>query len=303
MTPTSQSGLTSGRPETQPLMLGTGASVESREAGGTAARADDRPSEPVEHKSADGISVTIGRDRPQPPPEGALQVVAEVAHDMRSPATSILFLVDLLRTGRSGAVNDRQVQQLGLIYTAALGLSELASDLVDLVRGVDKLVDQDPIAFSVSQLLQSVVDIVQPMVEEKKLILEVVQPRADVRVGYPAALNRILLNLTTNAIKFTEQGSVQLSARELHSSWVEFSVQDSGRGIPAEVLPRLFEPFRTNCRAGSAMFSSSGLGLSICRKLVTALGSELHVATAVGRGTRFSFGLDLPAVSTSAPPA
>jgi len=226
-------------------------------------------------------------------PDG-LELVVEVAHDLRSPLTSILFLAETLQRGRSGSVNAVQERQLGLIYSAAFGLSSVASDVIELARGGDRLVDLDPIPFSVKDILESVRDIVQPIAEEKNLQVKVTSPEADFRIGHPVALSRVLLNLTTNALKFTAEGSVEVSAAARNSRCIEFSVRDTGRGIPPQSMATLFEPFRRRQKPGEYAFSGSGLGLSICRKLVEAMGSVLQVETAPGYGTRFYFALDLP---------
>ena len=226
-------------------------------------------------------------------PDG-LELVVEVAHDLRSPLTSILFLAETLQRGRSGPVNEIQERQLGLIYSAAFGLSSVASDVIELARGGDRLVDLDPIPFSVTDILESVRDIVQPIAEEKGLTVRLATPEADFRVGHPVALSRVLLNLTTNALKFTAEGFVEVTARQLSAGTVEFSVRDTGRGIPPQSMATLYEPFRRRQKPGEYAFSGSGLGLSICRKLVEAMGSTLAVETGSGEGTRFFFVLDLP---------
>ena len=226
-------------------------------------------------------------------PDG-LELVVEVAHDLRSPLTSILFLAETLQRGRSGPVNAVQERQLGLIYSAAFGLSSVASDVIELARGGDRLVDLDPIPFSITDILESVRDIVQPIAEEKNLVVRVTSPEADFRIGHPVALSRVLLNLTTNALKFTAEGSVEVSAVAPNPRCIEFSVRDTGRGIPPQSMATLFEPFRRRQKPGEYTFSGSGLGLSICRKLVEAMGSVLQVETAPGYGTRFYFVLDLP---------
>ena len=229
-------------------------------------------------------------------PDG-LELVVEVAHDLRSPLTSILFLAETLQRGRSGAVNTVQERQLGLIYSAAFGLSSVASDVIELARGGDRLVDLDPIPFSVTDILESVRDIVQPIAEEKNLTIRLTAPEADFRIGHPVALSRVLLNLTTNALKFTGEGFVELTAIQRAPRSIEFSVRDTGRGIPPQSMATLFEPFRRRQKPGEYAFSGSGLGLSICRKLVEAMGSVMQVETAPGYGTRFYFVLDLPMAS------
>lgn len=226
-------------------------------------------------------------------PDG-LELVVEVAHDLRSPLTSILFLAETLQRGRSGSVNPVQERQLGLIYSAAFGLSSVASDVIELARGGDRLVDLDPIPFSVTDIFESVRDIVQPIAEEKSLTVRLTTPEADFRIGHPVALSRVLLNLTTNALKFTAEGFVEVVARQTGARRIEFSVRDTGRGIPPQSMATLFEPFRRRQKANEYAFSGSGLGLSICRKLVEAMGSSMQVETEQGAGTRFYFELDLP---------
>lgn len=224
----------------------------------------------------------------------AQQLIVEMAHDMRSPLGSILILAERLRAGAGGELTPVQVRQLGLIYSAAFGLSSLSSDVIELARGGTTLVEHHTLAFSVADVLQSVLDILRPMAEEKRLTMTAAGPHADYRVGHGPALNRVLLNLTTNAIKFTSTGSVAVTCRELDRTRIEFSVQDTGRGIPPNVLDNLFEAFRQRQVPGDYAFSSAGLGLSICQLLVRAMGGELSVETELERGTRFYFTVDLP---------
>jgi signal transduction histidine kinase len=245
------------------------------------------------------VQFLLDIDRPERPPDllagrDTAALLIEIAHDMRSPLAAILFLLDMLRTERSGQINNLQRQQLRLIYGATLGIMQLAVDMIDSVRGSGRLTAESPGEFSVAQTFQSVRDIVLPMAEEKGVTVELVHSATDRRIGLHAAINRILLNLTSNAIKFTNSGAVTIAAADLPGSKVEFSVQDSGREIPPEVLEQLFRPFRRSDVRRARTFSSAGLGLSICHKLAQAMGSELRVATTPNKGTRFSFILDLP---------
>ena len=226
--------------------------------------------------------------------QDAQQLVVEMAHDMRSPLGSILILAERLRYGSGGTLTPIQERQLGLVYSAAFGLSALAGVVIELARGGTTLMDQPPMPFLVSDVLQSIMDILRPMAEEKRLVVRCVGPEADLRVGYQAALNRVLLNLATNAIKFTNAGSVDVMCKQLDRSRVEFSVKDTGRGIPPHVMSNLFEAFRQRQITGDYAFSSAGLGLSICKKLIMAMGGELGVETELEKGTRFHFVLDLP---------
>lgn len=243
----------------------------------------------IEHDDAHRFSARLAGP-------GGLELLVEVGHDLRSPLASILFLAETLRKGGSGDVNAVQERQLGLIYSAAFGLSTVASDVIAFARGGDRLLDPKAEAFSVLAILRAVQDIVLPLAEEKGLQVLLVPPDADFRVGHPGALNRVLLNLTTNALKFTSSGHVEISVSAPSRSRLSFSVRDTGRGIPANVMSSLFDPFRRR-DPGDHVFSSAGLGLSICRKLVSAMGGTLGVETSETNGTRFFFELELPVVT------
>lgn len=251
------------------------------------------------------VAIEEIRDAIQPPAEqsfaaqlrGAdgMELLVNVVHDLRSPLTSILFLAETLQHGRSGAVNAVQRRQLGLVYTAALELSSVASDIIDLTRS-ELLMELEPVPFSVAGVLEAVNDIVRPIAEEKQLAVRLSPPESDERLGHPVALSRLLLNLTSNGLKFTDRGYVEIVTREVSPTRVEFSVRDSGKGIDPAMLPTLFDPVRRATRRehGTKLFSRTGLGLTICRSLAEAMGSTVQVESRPGWGTRFSFELELP---------
>ncbi len=225
------------------------------------------------------------------------ELMVELAHDLRSPLTSILFLSETLRNGHSGSLNDLQHRQLGIIYSAALTLVSMAGDVIELAHGSKSLLDEGPSPFSIGHTFDAICDLVRPMVEEKAIVVHRRGPQADERLGYPLALSRVLLNLTTNAIKFTEKGFVELEARELEDGRIEFSVRDTGNGIDPAARDHLFEPFRANPTRDRVGFSGAGLGLSICRRLVAGMNGQLEFETSPGWGTRFYFTLELETVA------
>jgi signal transduction histidine kinase len=219
--------------------------------------------------------------------------VVAIAHDIRSPLCSILLLVDALRRAEKSSPNSIRDRQLGLIYGAAFGLSTTVSNLIGAARGED-LVQGQPVPFSVSETMHSVSTIVQPMCEEKGIPLGIEYPDNDVRIGHSSAIQQALLNLASNALRYTDAGSVAMGCSEVSGDRVEFWVEDTGPGIPDDVLERLcygFPPEGVKLR-----FSSAGLGLAIVRTLVEAMGSTLAVDSG-SEGTRFSFVLTLPVVS------
>lgn len=240
-------------------------------------------------------TLAAAADDPTQVPTG-LDFIAGVGHDLRSPLTSILFLAETLHSQQSGEVNELQRRQLGIIYSAALGLVSVASDIIELARGGDGLTERRPIPLSITEILESVHDIVRPMAEEKELRVQLFPPEVDQRLGYPLALSRVLLNLTTNGLKFTDSGFVELSCRTTASDRVEFSVRDTGKGYSPDAIDSLYQAFRRSRDGKKFGFSGSGLGLAISRKLVAAMGSTLEVETRPRWGTRFHFELYLPPI-------
>jgi len=241
----------------------------------------------LEHDASEQFGAHLGG-------ANGVDFLVQIVHDLRSPLTSILFLAETLMQEHSGRVNERQQRQLGLIYSAAFGLSALTSDTIELARGGDQLADDRPALLSVTELLESVCDIVRPIAVEKGLTVNVMLPTTDLRLGHALALRRVLLNLTTNALKFTERGSVDITATEKAPTRVTFSVRDTGPGTNPEALSDLFHPFRRNAKPGRYLFSGTGLGLALTRRLVRAMGSELCLETRPGWGTRFWFEIELP---------
>ena len=224
-----------------------------------------------------------------------LRLVAEVAHDLRSPLTSILFLSEALRSGQSGSLTELQKRQLGLIYAAALGLAGVTNDLMTIAREQTSDPFDEAVAFSLHETFEAVREMVAPKAETKRIQLRFSVHCSGHRHGHPDPLGRVLLNLTTNAIKFTpEGGTVEVLANSVARDTVQISVRDTGQGIPPEQMARLFQPFQKSQGREGFFFAASGLGLSIVRRLLENMDSELTVDSKVGQGTRFSFVLSLP---------
>jgi signal transduction histidine kinase len=166
--------------------------------------------------------------------------------------------------------------------------------VLELARGGNRLVDHEPQPFSLSDILFSIRDMILPLAEQKGIEIRLVHPVPERRVGYARALSRALLNLATNAVKYTDAGFVEIAVQPVTPERLTFAVRDTGGGLDTGAVQSLYQPLRKATTDVRHHFSSAGLGLAIVRKLVTAMGGELHVETARGRGTRFFFVLDLP---------
>lgn len=249
------------------------------------------PAIPVEGRREMGLGSTVSML------PGAL--VIELAHDLRSPLTSIMSLAEHLLHGGGGPVTESQRRQLAIIYSASLCLTQTASGILELGRSPQAREYDLPGPFSLAELFGSVGTVVAPMVEEKQLELRIVVDGEDGRIGPAATLTRVLLNLTINALKFTEEGEVELTARSVGADLVELSVRDTGPGLDPQVLRTLFQSLPVSYPPEPRYFSSPGLGLVLCRELVASLGSALEVESVAAWGTRFAFRVRLPEVCRS----
>lgn len=224
-------------------------------------------------------------------------LVIELAHDLRSPLTSIMSLTEHMLRGGGGPVTESQRRQLAIIYSASLCLTQTASGILELGRSPQAREDDRPGPFSLTELFGSVGTIVAPMVEEKQLELRILVEGEDGRTGPAATLTRVLLNLTINALKFTDEGVVELTARSVGPDLVELSVRDTGPGLDPQVMRTLFQSLPVSYPPESRYFTSPGLGLVLCRELVASLGSILEVESVAAWGTRFAFRVALPEVT------
>ena len=222
-----------------------------------------------------------------------LEFLIEFVHDLRSPLNSLILLADRLQQGWSGPLTPLQLRQLRLIYAAGHALNTVTNNALQMSREWDQLEEIEPRPFSVTKLLSEVQEMVRTLATQKGLEINFIRPNVDRRLGHPIELQRILLNLVTNALKFTRAGSITVSASDRDETHVEFAVQDTGPGIHAGAQETLFQPFRRSS-GGRATFSATGLGLAISQRLVSALGGTLEYETAASKGTRFFFTLDLP---------
>lgn len=225
---------------------------------------------------------------------GAFQTVVEIAHDLRSPLGSILFLTEALYSGQRGSVSDRQRHDLGLVYAAALELRSIVEDLMETAKsGFYRDTKGEPVRFSIRELFETLRRTLQPIAESKGNELRFELPEYEWWIGHPGPVGRTLRNLAVNGLRFTEGGEVVVSARQVDVRRMEFAVRDTGPGIPEERRAELFDAFGSSASEEQS-FSSSGLGLYVARRLVDALGSELRYETEVGTGTRFHFRLEVP---------
>lgn len=235
-------------------------------------------------------------DLPESARPDALPLLVGITHDLRSPLSSMLVLIESLRSGQAGPVTPVQAKQLGLLYSAAFGIATLTNDVLDVARGGGYdlgALRQEP--FPLDALWHTVRALVQPIAEERGLQLHWRGPQNERRLGNVALLQRVLLNLVTNALKFTDRGSVTVSADPLDHERVRFVISDTGRGLSAAVQARLATP---PCEDSVALAGSGGLGIVLCQQLLASVGSALEQFPALGnQGTALGFTVTLRRVA------
>ncbi len=214
----------------------------------------------------------------------------------------MLLMTEVLQRGQSGPMNAVQQRHLGIIRAGAIGLLAIVDDMLALGTNNRALLHGGAAPFSITAVLIGLRDALLPIAEQKGLDLVFRAPVADLRMGNRLALQRILLNLVTNALKYTASGSVEVDLLGVDGSLVLFSVCDTGVGLPDDVLARLQQREPLTSLTPNEHFSSTALGLTIVQELLAELGGgELMIETSCTRGTRFMFALDLPVAEAREP--
>ncbi|MFN7133218.1 MAG: sensor histidine kinase, partial [Myxococcales bacterium] len=222
------------------------------------------------------------------------QFLANMSHEFRTPLNAILGYAHLLLNGVSGELNPRQLRSLSRIDTNGRHLLALLNDILDISRIEAGKLPQHVSRFGLTELLQEVVDENAPAHEagsEVRVSFQLPQ-RALVLESDRQKVKQILRHLLSNALKFTPRGTVTISVRRVpRERQTEISVTDTGIGIPAGELEKIFEDFRQLDDSPTRAYGGTGLGLSICRRLATMLGGRITVKSRPGKGSTFTLHL------------
>ncbi|MEZ6186248.1 MAG: response regulator [Planctomycetota bacterium] len=221
--------------------------------------------------------------------------LAHMSHELRTPLNGIIGMTELLlRTLEQEA--DRELAQI--VGASGQALLAIINDILDFSKLEAGKLQIDSVEFDLLPCLESVIDLHVTRAEERGLDLVLdADPRLPTRVrGDPARLRQVLINLTSNAIKFTPHGEIVLRARVLPEDGLEFSVSDTGIGIPQDKLEQLFQPFTQLDTSHARIHGGTGLGLAISLQLAEAMGGELSVNSPPGEGATFRFAVDFPVI-------
>ncbi len=222
--------------------------------------------------------------------------LANVSHELRTPLNAIIGYSEMLSEEAAEEGRTALAEDLEKVRTAALHQLELVNSVLDLARIEAGRLELDVETFPVGPLVEETTAIVKPLLEKNRNTLVVRHGgEGDVTMTSDAMkLRQCLFNLLSNACKFTADGTVELDVTRLEDSgraWVSFRVRDSGIGIPAEKLPRLFEPFAQADASTARRFGGSGLGLAITRQLCELMGGTVTVESVPGAGSTFEIRL------------
>jgi two-component system, OmpR family, phosphate regulon sensor histidine kinase PhoR len=217
--------------------------------------------------------------------------VINVSHELRTPLASIQGYAETLM---DGALEDtaNNMRFLGIIRQTAERLASLTADLLTLSRIEMRRQELNVAAYKASDLLNEVADTVYPIAQKKQIRIErQFSPEVEMVCCDSEAVHQILINLLDNAMKYTPDGGVITLGTRCRDGVVDIFVRDTGVGIPAEDVPRLFERFYRVDKARSRELGGTGLGLAIVKHLVLAQGGEVQVESVLNQGSTFSFTL------------
>jgi CheY-like chemotaxis protein len=215
-----------------------------------------------------------------------------MSHEIRTPMNSIIGVTNLLL---GTPFDDHQQKYLNVIKKSSENLLVIINDILDLSKIEAGKMEFERINFLLSDVVETVYHTMLFKAEEKQLqfITNIDEKLPKALKGDPVRLSQILINLASNAIKFTTKGNVTISVKPLSENdkdvIVEFAVTDTGIGIPEDKLNKIFESFSQASCDTTRKFGGTGLGLTISKQLIELQGGAIHVMSTMGEGTNFSF--------------
>ncbi len=220
--------------------------------------------------------------------------LASMSHELRTPLNSIIGFTGAMLLGYSGTLTEEQHKQVETVQASGKHLLSLINDLLDLAKVESGKLELDPERLSCAEAVEEVERTLGGMAAAKGLRLNISVPDDLFVLADRRALTQILLNLTSNAIKFTESGSIKVTARRGangHGS-VKLTVVDTGSGISKDDQAKLFQAFEQGGSSATRRHDGTGLGLYISHKLATNLGGTIVCASTPGKGSRFTVTLE-----------
>ena len=231
------------------------------------------------------------------------QFLSNMSHEIRTPMNAIIgFTKIVLKT----ELTVKQLEYITAIKTSGDALIVLINDILDLAKVDSGKMTFEKKPFKMNASLEAMLHLFENKILEKnlKLIKEYDSNIPDVLVGDPVRLHQIILNLVNNAVKFTSKGSITVSMQLVYEDEdrvvIEFSISDTGIGIPENKLDHIFENFNQASSGTSRMYGGTGLGLAIVKQLVELQGGKIRVKSKLKKGSNFSFSLSFQKTKSNA---
>ena len=217
--------------------------------------------------------------------------LANMSHELRTPLNSIIGFTGMLLMGIVGDLNAEQKKQLTMVKNSANHLLSLINDILDISKVEAGKSEISPDDFFINDVVQEVIDTITPLANKKgiKLLKEI--PEKTLIFSDRQRVKQILMNLASNAVKFTDKGSVKIESGVSKNEYLEVSVIDTGIGIKKKDLGKLFEIFKQVDMSSTKKHEGTGLGLHLSKKLATLLGGDITFKSQYGKGSVFTVNL------------
>jgi signal transduction histidine kinase len=221
------------------------------------------------------------------------QFLANMSHELRTPLNAIIGYIEIMLGGMAGAFTEKQTQLQGYVHHNAIRLLELINNILDLARIESDRIEIVATPASPRKFIAELVEGMQSLAQKKNISLKVTfaEDTPEAVVADVAKIQQILTNLVGNAIKFTNQGGVEVQVRTAEKQTWQIRIADTGIGMPADAPSYIFEMFRQVDGADTREHPGSGLGLAITKRLVDRMGGTIDVETQLDKGSNFTITL------------